>query len=408
LVCTIFSDPFLSLTDDRLDEIKKQDSDFRVFIGFAGATGAGKTSAINGIIGFRGLLPSSSQAAATAVPCLIAYNDDPNPDAAFRAQVIFRTEDDIRDELDQYFNALKIREEVNMAFRSEESDHNLPGPPGASSTSARDRQAKLVDRLKDLEIVEEHTNELLEMVSAVFGLDEEELKTESTEGLLATHPDVRMLLGQTITVVSGDGEEFSENIKPYMDSVPAVHGTSGVEFAAWPLINEVRVFVRSNVLKNGIVLVDLPGLADSVASRASVAQNYFSKLSVTAIVTPVVRALNEQTAVNLMTENQQLCLQMDGKFHKKSFCVILSKMDDINTTDYLKQQKGDAIKNEGIQQCLGSLKTLDQDFKVIEREKSQHIQLSKSIDRERSKLQAGDRTPNKGKFRDAQAETLLL
>ena len=330
-------------------------------------------------------MPSSNEAAATAVPCLIAYNDNAQPDAAFKAEVTFKTESDIRKELEQYFEVMKLREEVNKALTADESV--LDAEPDSASESVAGKRQELLDRMQDLDMVEENTKDLLDMVSAVFGLDEDQLKAQSTESLLAGHSDMRSLLGTTISVACGDADDFSDKIKPYMDSVPATHGPSGIEFAAWPLIVEVKVFVRSSVLKNDIVLVDLPGLADSVASRASVAQNYFSKLSVTAVVAPIIRALNEQTAVNLMTENQQLCMQMDGKFHKHSFCVILSKMDDINVETYLKQHAREVSQDLDLQQCLEERKTLKREFKKIEGELSRQKQVLAGIKRERAKLQ---------------------
>lgn len=317
------------------------------------------------------------------------YNDDPNPDAAFRAEVTFKTESDVRQELDHYFDALKVLEEVNLGITSESPDSDAETQLETTSESAaKVRKAQMMEHLKDLDTVEEDNQDLLDMVSVVFGLDEADLKAETTESLLAKYPDVYNLLGRTISVVENNVDKFSDSIKPYMDSVAAVHGTSGREFAAWPLINEVKVFVHSEVLKHGVVLVDLPGLADNVESRASIAQNYFSKLSVTAIVTPIIRARNEQTAVNLMTENQQYCMQMDGKFHKKSFCVILSKMDDINVETYLKQHSREANSEQDIQRSRTSLQTLDKEFKELERERVKNRKALKAIEQQYSKLQA--------------------
>jgi len=133
-------------------------------------------------------------------------------------------------------------------------------------------------------------------LSAVFDIDEAALKTETTKSPLSKHPDVQKLLGKTKTVMGhqNDAESFSESLRPYMDSMPAVHGDSGIEFAAWPLIKVVHIFIKSDVLKNGIALVDLPGLADSVESRGRVVKEYFAKLSVTAIVAPIARALKSR------------------------------------------------------------------------------------------------------------------
>lgn len=359
-----------SVSNSFSDDVKKKHSEFRVFIGFAGVTGAGKTSAINSIIGYRDLLPSSNEAAATAVPCLVAYNDDPDKEKQFRAEISFRSESDIRAMLDNYFEDLALLNQIPEGAGQDDTDTDDGALP--------EHQSRKSNMLHDLETVEGDTQELLEMVSAVFGLDETQLNAESTDSLFAKNPDVLPLLGQTTTLTEKDHEAFSERIKPYMDSVAAAHGTSGVEFAAWPLIKEVKIFIPSPVLKNGIVLVDLPGLADNIESRASVAQNYFAKLSVTAIVTPIIRACNEQTAVSLMTNNQQYCLAMDGKLHKKSFCVILSKMDDINVATYLKQHNAEARSDKAIEICRSQLQSLDEEFKKLDKEIATHKKFSKS------------------------------
>ncbi|KXX82154.1 Nuclear GTPase SLIP-GC [Madurella mycetomatis] len=74
--------------------------------------------------------------------------------------------------------------------------------------------------------------------------------------------------------------------------------------AIWPLINHVDIYLKADIVKGGIVLVDVPGLLDIVESRAAVARKHYQNLSVTAIVTPCVRAADERTAVNLMTETK--------------------------------------------------------------------------------------------------------
>jgi hypothetical protein len=91
----------------------------------------------------------------------------------------------------------------------------------------------------DEEDDEEDVNQdLLEIVSALFGLDEQELSKETTDGVFSKNPTVLQLLGSTISAEENDVEVFSEKIKPYMDSVTADHGDNGHEFAAWPLIKE--------------------------------------------------------------------------------------------------------------------------------------------------------------------------
>ena len=45
----------------------------------------------------------------------------------------------------------------------------------------------------------------------------------------------------------------------------------------WPLIEVVKIYVKSPVLESGAVLVDLPGVHDSNPARAAVARKYMRK-----------------------------------------------------------------------------------------------------------------------------------
>ena len=311
-------------------EVRKNHDEFRVYIGVAGATGTGKTSALNAVLGYRDLLPCSCEGAATAAVCQVSYNNDDNPKNAFRAEVVFRSEADFRKELDVCFEDLKLKAQLEDQLRK--------GIDNSDDESTEER----ILASRDLEVVDGNTDEALDRILTIWNLDQEALRDESTESLLAKNSDVLALLGRTIHITDGEPDSFSDKIKPYLDSSSADHGDTGLEFPAWPLIDEVRLYVKSDVLKNGVVLVDLPGLADNVESRAAVAQKYFSRLTVTAIITPIIRARNEQTGVQLMSDHQELMLKMDGKFHKKAFCVVLSKTDDIDIKGHLKRHADEA------------------------------------------------------------------
>jgi hypothetical protein len=317
------------------------------------------------------LLPSSNEAAATAVPCLIEYNN--NPKYAFRAEVKFREKDDLQETLDQYYENLRQR---SARSGDGDDDGDDDKDEGAYSNMF-------------LDMDEDGNSDVLEMVQMVFGLEEEELNKKTSETVLSSNPAVMKLLGNTVSIEENDADTFAEKIKPYMDSVMADHGDNGTEFAAWPLIQEVKVFVRSDVLRNGVVLVDLPGLADNIESRASVARAYFQKLSVTAVVTPIIRARNEQTGVDLMTRNQELSMKMDGKFHKNSFCVILSKMDSIDVRTYLKQNT-EARSNIELQGWLGQIEATNAEVVRLRKEKEERLQQVKAIDDKIAKLEAAE------------------
>lgn len=195
-----------------------------------------------------------------------------------------------------------------------------------------------------------------EMIRTVFGLGEKDLVSMTTKDLLGSKTDVGKLLGKTKSYHGGDVDELSEKIKPYMDSTTAKHTKSGQEFAAWPLVDKVELFVRSEILRNGVVLVDLPGLADSVESRAAVAERYFSKLAATLIVSPARRAADDSTSVKLMEDHQELRMKLDGRFHHRSYCVAVSMIDHIDRASATRSR--DVKSNSVLQRLIEEEKVL--------------------------------------------------
>ncbi|KAI0601213.1 hypothetical protein F4775DRAFT_607359 [Biscogniauxia sp. FL1348] len=305
------------------EEIKKRHKNFAVLVGVAGKTGSGKTSALNALLGYRELLPTSNDSAATSVVCKVSYNYDDRLAYAFRACVIFREKTDLLEQLEQFFEDLKGRNDLEAA-------HN---------GSIEDEDA--------LRIANATLKTNLEMIYAVFGLEESEVENMSAQELISSNPDIDTLIGTQKWFHANEADILSEKIKPYMDSTSVAHATSGVEFAAWPLIDEVQIFVKSDILKNGVVLVDLPGIGDSVESRAAVAERYYTKLAATLIITPVSRAADESTAVKLMSEHHEMGMKLDGKYHKKNYCVVLSHIDQIDRAAALR--KPDAKSNLELQ-----------------------------------------------------------
>lgn len=238
---------------------------------------------------------------------------------------------------------------------------------------------KQIAAYNDLQVVDNNIDEVLSKILTIWDLDQEDLINESTESLLAKNNDVLALLGRTISITDAESDSFADKIKPYLDSASADHGDTGLQFPAWPLIDEVRIYLKSDVLKNGIVLVDLPGLADNVESRAAVAQRYFSQLTLTAIVTPIIRARNEQTGVQLMTDHQELMMQMDGKFHKKAFCVVLSKMDEIDVKAHLKRHAEEARADQSLEDSRDKLRLLRSKYVEDDRRLKEALQNQKSL-----------------------------
>lgn len=89
------------------------------------------------------------------------------------------------------------------------------------------------------------------------------------------------------------------------------------------MVKEARIFVKADILRHGIALVDLPGLSDAVESRAQVAERYNQQIDTTIIVTPSVRAIDEKTGFQLMSKYQALRMKLDGKLQNTDLALWL-------------------------------------------------------------------------------------
>lgn len=143
--------------------VQKRRKELQIFVGFIGTTGGGKTTAINALLGFKDLLPTSCYRATTAVVVQIAYNFDNDPDKAFSSDFMFITTGEWRQELDQIFTDLKYDE--NDDDDDEEREH---------------RMKETFDKIR---YVYPHIQR------------REKLKTTSVEKLLG-HPSVKDVLGK--------------------------------------------------------------------------------------------------------------------------------------------------------------------------------------------------------------------
>ncbi|KAK0615606.1 hypothetical protein B0T17DRAFT_644611 [Bombardia bombarda] len=158
-------------------------------------------------------------------------------------------------------------------------------------------------------------------------------------------------------------------IKPYLDSMYTERaGKCGAvtrQMAVWPLIGHVEIYVKSELLKSGLVLVDLPGLSDAVEGRAAVARRYYQKLDVAVVVTEAVRAADEKTAVELMNDNQELspCWA--------TAAISEGRQDDVDK--HAKLGKNLAAQRDQVEHIKRSVRKLKRKMKKAEGEDERNI-----------------------------------
>jgi len=218
--------------------LERKNENLEILVGVAGTTGAGKTSLLNALLEYPELLPSSSTEADTATVCRIAWNYDNAAGHEFRADVKFRSKEAVVKELNDVLAAVKDRK--NLRERPFEDD---------------DEHIQAIEEIADI------ISKSIRKVCTVWNLDENELEDKDyTTGSIREHNEqILNLLGKETAIYSADLDNFATEVKPYLDSTPTLDG-----IIAWPLIEEVRIYVKSEILRHGIVLVDLPGLSDMV------------------------------------------------------------------------------------------------------------------------------------------------
>lgn len=306
-------------------------------VGFIGATGAGKSTLLNALLGEQDLLPSSNEKAATATACRVVYNHGPD---GYRAHVSFRNRQGFTDKLDEFFQNLQKKRELQ---------ERLDKGPEADEEQEIDEQ---------LEYIEVSTAETLETLGVLLGgAKEEDLRFASAEDFFNAHP--LGVLGTTEKIIETDRETFLARTRSFMDSTTGI--CDDQERMLWPLIEHVTIFVKSEILKYGLELVDLPGLGDAVESRSRVAEDFSDSLDITAIVSPAIRVTDEKTVAGFIKGRQQNERRMNGKFDRDSICVVVSKSEDMDLNVGLGSRCKDYPK---IEAHLARYKVLDKNLRT--------------------------------------------
>ncbi|EGO54039.1 hypothetical protein NEUTE1DRAFT_103513 [Neurospora tetrasperma FGSC 2508] len=314
---------------DEICQLEEAHMNFEVLVGVAGVTGAGKSTVLNMLLGIPELLPSSNSEASTSSACRVSWNHNDDPEHEFTAVVAFREQEDVRRELEMIYEALAECHRIK-------------------ETSADDEEELFQQEAENEKTIEEGLQKIL----AVWGKEREEVEELSAEDLLASNEDVLSVLGTSKHFHAADKEKFSEEIKPYLDSSATTEG-----YQTWPLVKEARIFVKADILRHGIALVDLPGLCDAVESRAQAAERYNQQIDTTIIVTPSVRAINEKTGFQLMSKYQALRMKLDGKLQKNRSCIVASQMDNIDC-DIFSGNSPEAKNKASLKEDLESIKSL--------------------------------------------------
>ncbi|KAF7896561.1 hypothetical protein EAF00_006575 [Botryotinia globosa] len=287
----------------------------RVLVGVLGYTGSGKSSLINALIDEEMVVPANAMRASTSVVTEISWNDSDDPEKAFRAEIEFISETEWKEEMDILLDDLKNAtkgEDVSVKSGSE-----------ASTAFAK--------------------------ISAVWpSVTLSKLRGMTSQELFDQIDGVSNILDCHLEISERKAKPFSREINKYIDSNNKQKSSNGISY--WPLVRCVRIYTKAEILRHGLVLVDLPGLGDSNTGRTQVAENHSKKLTYVWIVADIVRAIDDQVAKDLMGKSFRRQLLMDGKYDDKYVTFIMTKTDIINNEEVIESLQ---LREKNLKDILG-------------------------------------------------------
>ncbi|KAJ4391639.1 hypothetical protein N0V93_005258 [Gnomoniopsis smithogilvyi] len=290
-----------------IDNLKvKAEKAGRTVIAVAGGTGAGKSSLINAVLDEDKLLPTNGMRACTAVITEVSWNEVDDPQQAYRAEIEFVSPEEWDSELKlMYSELLDDNGHLNPSWRDKTTEAGI----------AYDKVEALYPRLTQETIMKSNPRDLVE--------------DEAVAGFLGTKKKFSY----------SSAHALHSNLSQIIDSKEKVGSKQKKVMALWPVIRVVKIFVRANALSTGVVLVDLPGTADSNAARSAVANKYMAECTSVWVVARITRAVDDKEAKNLLGRSSRIQMKLDGAYSHLTF--VATQTDGIDIQETIDSVDGD-------------------------------------------------------------------
>lgn len=279
----------IAFIKNKLKAFEEKTSLDPVCIGLLGSTGAGKSSLLNAIVKEQDFLPVSGHRVCTS--SLIEVKNDCKA-RCFKAKINFLSVGEWHQELERLIDLCTYDTDNN----DEDEDND--------------------------DIIIDARNK----IKAVYG---ELALNKSFEQIINTHRQPR---NDCITLTGNNAEDLSDKLDPYI-RVNTEETETGIP---WPLVKNVEVTIpRSDVLPEGVILLDMPGTGDANKERDQMWKKNLNKCSVIWIISSFERAMEKNTEKVILNEsikavNGGMC------FH---IAVIVTKSDIISLVEFRREQK---------------------------------------------------------------------
>ncbi|KAF2137631.1 uncharacterized protein K452DRAFT_340070 [Aplosporella prunicola CBS 121167] len=151
-------------------------------------------------------------------------------------------------------------------------------------------------------------------------------------------------------------EELHSIIEPFVRMIEPSEGDDDCEPSPWPLVEVVRIYVDSPLLKTGVVLVDLPGLNDANEARVQASVRYLDKLEFTIVVGDIKRAEDDGSVYEFLVRAYR-------RRKSGSAIMVCTRSDDIDNNHRGRMRDADAPAKETLKRTNRDLNKVRKDRK---------------------------------------------
>ncbi len=288
------------------------------------------------------VLPHNEEAASTAVAVEVLYKHSDDSNRLFRAEIEGISKSEFSKESEDLF---EVKREWDLYTEDEDEDE---------------------DEERDTEIWQRMLNTIEKIKWLYPSLKNPDDLNKTSGKQLLSKPHVLKMLDSKKGLCAKTEAAFARDVKKYIES-SAPKESNDVSVSLRPLVKVVRIFVKAEILKPGIVLVDLPGSGDTSAARLAVAENYRKNLTASIVCAPAPRAGNDKAASDLLMNSvQRRNLQLDGLYSSDSWFLVITQTDRLS--DYRAYIRDHENFQESNQQ---DLETIDANSIGIEEKKKE-------------------------------------
>ncbi|KAF3223865.1 hypothetical protein TWF679_000299 [Orbilia oligospora] len=282
----------------RVQVAERADFSATAVLAFVGDSGVGKSKLLTAVLGEPNILPTSGLHACTSFPIEIRQIEGGKK--GYRVETEFLQQSELESEM----------RAVIHDMGGADSNVSLNKP---STTDAQ----KIV----------------LAKIKALFpGVSNFADIPQRVDELYKSHQDLE---SGTYNLETDSRVEVVE----YMRSLVPFTAREEEETILWPLVKVVKLYLDSEALKTGAILVDLPGLRDSNAARTAVTRQYMTQANEIVVVTRLTRAVTDETTGELSREGYIKRLKHDGRRHLTIVCTCSDHFEPSDAAGDFKDDK---------------------------------------------------------------------